>query len=97
MSFRSTATVPTASASRYLQQLAKHWSHKMEVKHSTTDARIVMPQGAVVQLEAKPDSLIVRIDVASAEGLPGVKGAVARHINRFAFREAPLSFDWREE
>ncbi|HEX7694289.1 MAG TPA: DUF2218 domain-containing protein, partial [Sphingomonas sp.] len=24
----------------------------------------------------------------------GLKGAVARHLDRFAFREAPLAFDW---
>ena len=28
----SQATVPTASASRYLQQLCKHWSHKFAVE-----------------------------------------------------------------
>jgi len=37
----------------------------------------------------------VRIE-ASAEGqLEALKGAVARHLDRFAFREAPLAFDWR--
>jgi hypothetical protein len=25
-----------------------------------------------------------------------LKGAVARHIDRFAFREAPLPFDWQD-
>jgi len=40
--------------------------------------------------------LTCRID-ASVEGqLEGLKGAVARHLDRFAFREAPLSFDWRD-
>jgi len=29
--------------------------------------------------------------------LDALKGAVARHIDRFAFREAPLAFDWRDE
>jgi hypothetical protein len=26
--------------------------------------------------------------------LEGLKGAVVRHLERFAFREAPLAFDW---
>ena len=40
-------------------------------------------------------TLDVRID-ASIEGqLEGLKGAVARHLDRFAFREAPLTFDWQ--
>jgi len=34
---------------------------------------------------------------ASAEAqLQALKGAVARHLDRFAFREAPLSFDWQD-
>ena len=32
MSNVSTATVPTKSASRYLQQLCKHWAHNLEVE-----------------------------------------------------------------
>ncbi|HMN54399.1 MAG TPA: DUF2218 domain-containing protein, partial [Sphingopyxis sp.] len=40
-------------------------------------------------------ALSVRID-ASAEGqLEALKGAVARHLDRFAFREAPLRVDWQ--
>ena len=42
-------------------------------------------------------ALSVRID-ASAEGqLEALKGAVARHLDRFAFREAPLRFDWQDQ
>jgi hypothetical protein len=32
----------------------------------------------------------------TAGQLDTLKGAVARHIDRFAFREAPLAFDWRD-
>jgi hypothetical protein len=28
--------------------------------------------------------------------LDALKGAVARHIDRFAFREAPLAFNWQD-
>jgi hypothetical protein len=28
----STARIPTAHASKYLKQLCKHWSHKLEVE-----------------------------------------------------------------
>ncbi len=34
---------------------------------------------------------------ASAAGqYDALKGTVARHIDRFAFREAPLAFDWQD-
>ncbi|MCC2102319.1 MAG: DUF2218 domain-containing protein, partial [Hyphomicrobiales bacterium] len=29
--------------------------------------------------------------------LDALKGVVARHLDRFAFREAPLAFDWRDQ
>ena len=42
------------------------------------------------------DMLSVRIDASSDDQLEALKGAVARHLDRFAFREAPLTFDWKE-
>ena len=34
---------------------------------------------------------------ASVEGqLEALKDTVARHLDRFAFRDAPLAFDWRD-
>jgi hypothetical protein len=55
------------------------------------------PGEGVVTMTARPDALECRI-LASAPGqLEGLKGAVARHLDRFAFREAPLRFDWRDE
>ena len=37
-----------------------------------------------------------RIDASAPGQLEGLKGAVARHLDRFAFREAPLTFDWKD-
>ena len=40
--------------------------------------------------------LDVRIDASSPEQRDHMKGVVARHLDRFAFREAPLAFDWQD-
>ena len=53
------------------------------------------PGDGLVTFDAKPETLDVRIDATSDEQLEGLKGAVARHLDRFAFREAPLAFDWQ--
>ncbi len=105
MSFSSTAEVPTAHASRYLQQLCKHWQHNLAVEFDPQRGKVTFPRDArgadwpgegVVTMEAGPEALTCRI-LASAPGqLEGLKGAVARHLDRFAFREAPLQFDWSE-
>lgn len=102
--FNSTALVPTAHASRYLQQLCKHWQHNLTVTFDPEHGTVVFPRDArgadhpgdgLVTFDAGDDALTVRIDATSPEQLDGLKGAVARHLDRFAFREAPLSFDWR--
>ncbi|GLK84420.1 DUF2218 domain-containing protein [Ancylobacter defluvii] len=92
----SSATVPTAHASRYLQQLCKHWAHKFEVSFTPEDGRIVLPENTVATLHADAAGLGVRLEAVDAETLERMKGVVARHLDRFAFREAPLPFDWRD-
>ncbi|WP_374942258.1 DUF2218 domain-containing protein [Sphingomonas sp.] len=101
----SAAHVPTASASRYLQQLCKHWTHNLQVAFTPEHGTIVFPKDArganhpgdgLVTLDARADTLDVRIEATSPEQLEGLKGAVSRHLDRFAFREAPLTFDWRD-
>ena len=53
------------------------------------------PADATVTLRARESGLEVLIDASAPEQLAGLKGAVASHLDRFAFREAPLQFDWR--
>ncbi len=98
------ASVPTTSGSRYLQQLCKHWTHNLKVEFTPDHGTVVFPRDArgadhpgdgLVTFDASSDALEVRIDASSPEQLDGLKGAVARHLDRFAFREAPLAFDWR--
>lgn len=104
MMIESTARVPTDKASRYLQQLCKHWEHNLKVEFSPEAGTVIFPKDArgadwpgdaTLTLTAHNDNLECRI-AASAEGqLEALQGAVARHLDRFAFREAPLAFDWR--
>lgn len=103
MSVSATALVPTKSGSKYMQQLCKHWAHNLTVEFDATKGTVIFPKDArganwpdqgVVTMTAQDHGLSCRID-ASAEGqLDGLKGALARHLDRFAFREAPLTFNW---
>ena len=92
----SVARVPTHSASRYLQQLAKHWSHKMTVVFDAEEATIDFPNGARLEMRADSETLDVLLRVPEAGDTERMRGVVAEHLDRFAFREAPLTFDWRE-
>jgi hypothetical protein len=89
-----TATVPTANASRYLQQLSKHWSHKFDVTFDAEKSAIAFPMGAL-RMEAQADALVVTLDPAPEADIDRFKQVVADHLDRFAFKEAPLAFDWK--
>ena len=101
--FTSTARVPTASGSKYLQQLCKHWAHNLQVEFTPEEGTVVFPRNArgaewkgdgTITMTAREQTLDCRIDASAPGQLDGLKGALARHLDRFAFREAPLTFDW---
>ncbi len=88
------AKVPTTNASRYLQQLAKHWSHKFETTFDATSARIDLTLGTL-RMKAEADALELELAPAEGQDPERFKEVVATHLDRFAFREAPLSFNWQ--
>ncbi len=91
----SVARVPTASASRYLQQLCKHWSHRLTVVFDAEQGSVDFPNGARLELRADPDTLDLLLRVPDGEDEARMRGVVEEHLNRFAFREGPLTFEWR--
>jgi hypothetical protein len=101
----STAQVPTTSGSKYMQQLCKHWSHNLEVAFDADQGTVIFPRDArgadwpdkgVVTMIVHPETLECRIDASVTEQLENMKGVLARHLDRFAFREAPLAFSWQD-
>lgn len=91
---RSVATVPTENGWKYLQQLCKHWSHKLDVELGEKTG-IVRFAEATATMSADEAGLTVAIEATSPEVLERMKGVVSSHLDRFAFREAPLPFEWR--
>ena len=83
----------TASGSKYLQQLCKHWSHKFEVEFSENRGQVRF-SSAVATMEASADGLLVSIEADDTESVEQLKEIVAQHLDRFAFREAPLPLKW---
>lgn len=102
--YTSHTLVPTEHASRYLQQLCKHWQHNLQVEFTPENGTVIFPKDArganhpgdaVVTFDVAETGLEVRVDATSEEQLEGLKDAVARHLDRFAFREGELTFDWQ--
>lgn len=88
----STTTVPTASASKYLQQVCKHWSHRFAVEFDADHGTVPLPAGTLT-LDAGPAGLALRLAAPDAAALDRMEPVVAEHVQRFAFRET-LVFDW---
>jgi len=91
----STAIVSTASASRYLQQLCKHWGHKFTVDFTPEAGRIAFPMGPIV-MAAGAEALTVTLEPGPDVDLGKMQQVVAEHLNRFAHREGELVFDWQD-
>ena len=91
---KAIAVVPTDSGWKYLQQLCKHWAHKLEVE-LTDQKGVVKFAEATAVMTSEKHALTVEIEAQSDEVLERMKGVVSSHLDRFAFREAPLPFDWK--
>jgi uncharacterized protein len=93
---QSTATVSTENGWKYIQQLCKHWAHKLKVDLDEQNHKAVVTFAeATAAMSSDEKSLTVRIEAGSAEVLERMEGVVSSHLDRFAFREAPLPFDWK--
>lgn len=68
----------------------------MAVVFSAEEGTIDFPNGSRLRMRADSDSLDVELSVPDGEDPAHMRDVVARHLDRFAFREAPLTFDWRE-
>jgi uncharacterized protein len=90
----SQAYVSTASASRYLQQVCKHWSHKFAVEFTPEKGHIPFSDGRICNLVATPDVLTLRAEAPDVEALERLQRVVVEHIKRFAFREDLGEVQW---
>ena len=84
----SQAQIATPLASRYLQQLCKHFAHKLPVTFDPRQGRIEFQAGSC-ELAATEGNLTLRAEAADPEALARLEQVVASHLERFAFREQP--------
>jgi hypothetical protein len=82
---------------RYIQQLVSHWTHKMTTTYDAGDGMGVFPfsdtDSAV--MTAREGGIAITLTAGDRERNVHLRGVIERHLDRFAFREAPLPFDWR--
>ena len=91
--FTSNAKFTTERASSYLQQLCKHFGHKLEVQFDSTSGLITFPSGQCV-LTAEQGVLELTISAETQADLTKSCRVIGSHLERFAFRENP-KLDWQ--
>lgn len=86
---QSISHVQTPKASKYLQQLCKHFGHKVPVEFDELNGSITLPFGTCV-LQAQDEELVLTLEGVDIGKLEQVIGS---HLERFAFRES-LNLTW---
>lgn len=91
--FTSNAKFTTERASGYLQQLCKHFSHKIEVQFDDKVGLISFPFGQCA-LVAEQNALALTVSTDTQADLTKACRVVGSHLKRFAFRENP-KIEWQ--
>ena len=86
--FASEARVAIAKSARYMTHLCKHFGHRVAATQTAGRGRIEFATG-VCLLEAQDGTLLLRIEAAEEPALTQLEQVVARHLERFAFRDKP--------
>ena len=94
----STARVATATPGRYIAQLCKHFAHRIPTSYApptfeATEGHIEFPDAGSCELRAEPGAFVLRVRANDAATLHRLQDVVARHLERFAWREPP-TFAW---
>ncbi|WP_323783909.1 DUF2218 domain-containing protein [Leisingera sp.] len=93
-----TGRFDTPDAAKYLQQLCKHFAHKVEVKFDTTDrtghGTVALGMGPAT-LRATAQELTAEVTAPTADELDHARQIIDNHLARFAFREEFKTMAWQ--
>jgi uncharacterized protein len=92
---RAETRISTPNASKYLQQLCKHWSHKFEVSFTPQSGRVPFGADRACVMEADAEFLTLRVETQDAESSARLGAIVVEHLHRFAHREELAEARWR--
>lgn len=89
----ATASFATPNGSRYLQQMCKHFAHKIETSF-TPEQGLCRFGFCEARMTADADGLAITVVGDTAEGVARGKDVIWNHLERFAFRENLPQPEW---
>lgn len=90
----SIARITTDRASRYLQQLCKHFGHKVPAEFSASEGHVNFPFGSC-DMQVDQEQLVLTVKATDGD-LGRLEKFIGSHLERFAFRERP-EIKWQRE
>ena len=90
----ATARCQTQHADKYIQQLCKHFGHRIEATYADGHGECRFSCGTA-KMDADADTLEIRVEAADAEGLKETMQVIESHLIRFAFRETLQPLAWQ--
>jgi hypothetical protein len=81
---------------RYIQQVVSHWGHKYATSYQDGVGTFPFSDTESAVMTARPGGIAITLVTADPERNQHMRGVIERHIDRFAFREAPLTYEWTE-
>jgi hypothetical protein len=76
----------TAKATAYLKKFCRHFAHKLPTEFDDVSGYVDFPFGDC-RLVSQDDQLMFKVEAETEESLAKMEDVVARHMERFAFRD----------
>ncbi len=93
LKYSSVVEINTDHAGKYIQQLCKHFAHKVDVKYDDQKGHVDFPMG-VSNMTASPNTLQITSETDESEDARRtIEVIIEKHLVKFAWREE-ISFDW---
>lgn len=90
----SNGLAATENADRYIQQLVKHWGHRFATSYADGVGKVPFYDDAHATFTALADGIGIVLTTPDAAADARLRGVIETHLDRFAFREAPLAYHW---
>ena len=90
-----TGRFATPHASKYLQQLCKHFGHKTEVRFDSESGEVALSAGPA-ELSSSDSELRVTVHAPDEPTLAKARSVIDSHLARFAFREEFEHMTWED-
>jgi uncharacterized protein len=97
MTVISTGFVATPKGERYVQQLIKHWSHRLDISFTDGVATIPLNPAVILTLTTTAEGIAMHLSAPDDAEELRFQRVFENHLDRFAFREVPLGYSWVRE